>query len=424
MRSLAAPGLILEPQLAQHAEAMFAVLSDPAIYEFENAPPPSVEWLRQRFARLESRLSADGAEQWLNWVIRVESGELAGYVQATVRTDGSAGIAYELASRYWGRGLATRAVGAMIDELARAYGVRRLNAVAVRGNHRSLRLLERFGFAVATPAEHADHAVDPAEVLMSRSVDGGKRGVTEHDERVHLAHGDAWQAEGRLRAALGGGAIEWPGARLMASGLPHAQWNSGDLADPARFDLEAVRAWYARRAVPWGMRVPAGAAFPHGRLHKVIRNMALEAAQFVAAPPPAGVQLRRAGADELRVVATIDARAFDEPVEPLLPWIAPHLAAPAFTVALALLDGAPVGVATAVHTDDRAGRCATLFGVGVLEHARGRGIGAAVTGWLVERAFDAGVTLAHLNPNTEDAARVYARLGFAETRALDVYADL
>src|SRR5437879_10120533 len=47
--------LKLEPQTAAHAEQMFAVLSDPAIYEHENEPPPSLEWLRARFAQLESR---------------------------------------------------------------------------------------------------------------------------------------------------------------------------------------------------------------------------------------------------------------------------------------------------------------------------------------------------------------------------------
>ena len=53
MRTLVAGELSLEPQTAAHAEEMFAVLSDPAIYAFENAPPRSIDWLRERFARLE-----------------------------------------------------------------------------------------------------------------------------------------------------------------------------------------------------------------------------------------------------------------------------------------------------------------------------------------------------------------------------------
>ena len=100
MRTVLTPRLCLEPQIAAHADEMFAVLSDPAIYEFENAPPASVEWLRQRFTRLETRRSADGSEHWLNWVVRLPSSGLVGYVQATVSAGGNAAIAYELASRF------------------------------------------------------------------------------------------------------------------------------------------------------------------------------------------------------------------------------------------------------------------------------------------------------------------------------------
>ena len=123
MRTIAGDGLVLEPQTAAHAADLFAVLRDPAIYEFENEPPPSLEWLRGRFARLESRQSADGSEQWLNWVVRLPGGDLIGYVQATVHADGRAAIAYEFASAYWGRGLARRAIQAMITELAEHYDV-------------------------------------------------------------------------------------------------------------------------------------------------------------------------------------------------------------------------------------------------------------------------------------------------------------
>ena len=168
MRVIETATLVLEPQVASHADEMFAVLSDPAIYEHENAPPPSVEWLRERYRRLETRRSADGCEQWLNWVIRLPTGELIGYVQATVHHDGRAAIAYELASRYWGRSLARAAVEAMISELVARYGVRTLSAVLKRSNDRSLRLLQRLAFALATPELHALRKVEPDEILMQR----------------------------------------------------------------------------------------------------------------------------------------------------------------------------------------------------------------------------------------------------------------
>lgn len=163
--------LTLEPQTAAHAEEMFAVLRDPAIYEHENAPPPSVGWLRERLRRLESRTSPDGTERWLNWVIRVPGAGLVGYVQATVRADGDAAIAYVLSSAHWGRGVARRAVEAMIAELAARHGVRSLSAVLKRENLRSLRLLERLGFSPASPEERAARRVEPDELLMVRGIE-------------------------------------------------------------------------------------------------------------------------------------------------------------------------------------------------------------------------------------------------------------
>jgi RimJ/RimL family protein N-acetyltransferase len=166
MRCIEADGLTLEPQTAAHAEAMFVVLSDPAIYEHENEPPPSLEWLRARFAKLETRLSRDGREQWLNWVIRLPTSELIGYVQGTVRPDGSAAIAYELSSAYWGRGLGQRATRAMIRELVLHYQVRNLSAVLKRTNLRSHRMLLRLGFSLASPETHAELDIEPDEILM------------------------------------------------------------------------------------------------------------------------------------------------------------------------------------------------------------------------------------------------------------------
>ena len=45
MRTIVAWRCTMEPQVAAHAREMFALLSDPAIYEFENAPPVTEEWL-------------------------------------------------------------------------------------------------------------------------------------------------------------------------------------------------------------------------------------------------------------------------------------------------------------------------------------------------------------------------------------------
>lgn len=166
LNRLRAKDLVLEPLGERHADEMFGVLADPAIYEFENAPPQSREWLRLRYRRLESRRSADGSEQWLNWVVRLPSGALAGYVQATVCGDGRAYVAYELASRFWRRGIGSAAVRALLDELAARYAVRSCLAVFKARNFRSEALLRSLGFVAH--AEHAERVggCEPDERVM------------------------------------------------------------------------------------------------------------------------------------------------------------------------------------------------------------------------------------------------------------------
>jgi len=173
MRALTTPQFTLEPQTTAHAQALFAVLKDPALYRYEGEPPPSLTWLTDRLQRLESRQSADGSQQWLNWVIRLPDQSIAGFVQATVRADSSAYIAYVLGSAFWGRGLARRAVAAMLQELCDAYAVRTFWAVLKTDNTRSAHLLGALEFQQAPRHLHAQHDVDATETLMRRDLQNG-----------------------------------------------------------------------------------------------------------------------------------------------------------------------------------------------------------------------------------------------------------
>ena len=245
-------------------------------------------------------------------------------------------------------------------------------------------------------------------------------------ERVRAAHADAWLVLGELREPHGGGALELPGIRLMASGLPHTQWNTGDVDDARLVDVDRVAAWYADRAngagVPWGVRVPTGQWWPHGRRLFGKRLMGLT--RLTAAPPVAGLVVRPATPADLPAVLEVDCVAFGSAQEVERPWVEPHLGSDRVTVALALLDGRPVGTAYALRSDGRAGPAAYLAGVAVLPDARRRGVGAAMSSWLVHRCLAAGAELAHLHPDDDAAARIYARLGFFEVPGLDVYVDL
>jgi ribosomal protein S18 acetylase RimI-like enzyme len=232
--------------------------------------------------------------------------------------------------------------------------------------------------------------------------------------------------------------VRLPGIRLMATGLDHAQWNSGDVVDPARVDVGSVAAWYRERELPWGVRVPAGAAWAHGRHVVHLRMMTVSVPDPPPGPSVAGLTIRPAAPDDLAAVVGVDATAFEVPESQQRPWLALLLAAAdttrsggggsdGVTVALAELDGDPVGSGFAVTTAGDAGPAVYVAGIAVLPAARRRGIGGAVSAWLMGGGGPGPAgepprpRLAHLHPDTDAAARVYARLGFVEVPGLDVY---
>lgn len=183
MQTIVTPELTLEPLHTRHAEAMFEVLCDPAIYEYlDYSSPLSVEHLRDVYARLEARRSPDGSEAWLNWVIRPRDRPLVGYVQATVASNRSAHVAYVLASRYWGQGYAQRAMDAMLEHLAVAHGVERCLATVEVGNQRSVRLLERLAFSPAAARDLQRHHLSTTERMFMRSL--APKGKHHADDRI------------------------------------------------------------------------------------------------------------------------------------------------------------------------------------------------------------------------------------------------
>jgi ribosomal-protein-alanine N-acetyltransferase len=149
---------------------MFAVLSDPAIYEFENSPPDNEVWLEERFRRLEERGPKDGSERWLNWVVRVSTVELAGYVQATVHPTATSFVAYELNSRYWRLGIGSSAVQGMLEELRSQYEVKECIAVLKAQNYRSAGLLDKLGFIQATREQSERYRDGPDESVMVKNI--------------------------------------------------------------------------------------------------------------------------------------------------------------------------------------------------------------------------------------------------------------
>jgi len=249
-------------------------------------------------------------------------------------------------------------------------------------------------------------------------------------ELVRAAHSDAWQVEGALRVPFGGGVAQVRGARLMASGIDHPQWNNGDVDDLSAADVAAMREWYAALDVPWGVRVPTGGPWQHGRFLFRKRLMGVSLDGFGRPASNSGlsgqnrVAIRSAGPDDLDAVLHVDLAGFGGDPDLELRWMAPHVHASTVEVALAELDGDPVGTAYAIRSDGWAGPALYLAGVATVPGARRRGIAGAVSAWLLARGAASGAQIAHLHPDSDEAARVYARLGFVEVDGFDIYADL
>jgi RimJ/RimL family protein N-acetyltransferase len=126
--------LLLEPLRVDHAEEMVSVLADERLYAFTGGAPPALGELRERYTRQAGGRSPDGAELWLNWIVRrTEDGSAVGFVQAAISEDPpppvptTALLAWVVGVRFQGRGYAREATAALVAWLG-TVGVGRLVA--------------------------------------------------------------------------------------------------------------------------------------------------------------------------------------------------------------------------------------------------------------------------------------------------------
>lgn len=96
---------------------------------------------RAAFDRHWARILADATI--VNRTIEAD-GAVAGHI-ACFEEDGRREVSYWLGRQYWGRGIATQALAALLAQIAE----RPLHARVAKDNPASLRVLERCGFAVA-----------------------------------------------------------------------------------------------------------------------------------------------------------------------------------------------------------------------------------------------------------------------------------
>jgi [ribosomal protein S5]-alanine N-acetyltransferase len=144
---LATARLRLRAPLLRDAPALLGILGDPEVTRYHNVRTftalvdahAAVERLQQRYA----------ARDTIRWAIElVEHGEMIGTV-GLLRFDFEhrrAEVGYEIARRWWGRGLAPEAAAAVIGYGFSVLGLHQIEAGVLPGNDASVRVLQKLGF--------------------------------------------------------------------------------------------------------------------------------------------------------------------------------------------------------------------------------------------------------------------------------------
>ncbi|MPZ95605.1 MAG: GNAT family N-acetyltransferase [Propionibacteriales bacterium] len=138
---------------------MARVLDDTSLHAFIGGRPATEKELRARYVRQVVGHSADGAQGWLNWVVRLrESGAAVGTVQATLVNQDrrmTAAIAWVIATPHQGHGYARGAAAAMAEWLLRS-GVDGLVAYVHPDHVASINVATHLGLAPTETVEDGE----------------------------------------------------------------------------------------------------------------------------------------------------------------------------------------------------------------------------------------------------------------------------
>jgi RimJ/RimL family protein N-acetyltransferase len=137
--------LILGPWEAADWSGFRPIATDPEVMRYINGGIPWEDDAIHRFVeRQVARYEEHGYCRWK--LVEKTSGELAGFCGLGLWRDcPDLEIGWWLARRFWGRGLATEAARAALDDIFARVNPGRVMSIAQRANGASIRVMEKIG---------------------------------------------------------------------------------------------------------------------------------------------------------------------------------------------------------------------------------------------------------------------------------------
>jgi ribosomal-protein-alanine N-acetyltransferase len=166
MRYVSTERLVLEPVDARNARELWRILGAPDLRRFQDIPRVRAEEF-ERQVRSRPRALRDHATGRFEWIIRAgKAPESIGWISLRIneRTSHIAEIGYSLVEEARGKGYASEAVAAIIDETFMTTQVSELQACCVPENESSRAVLDRTNF-------HESRLLKSGAMIRGRHVD-------------------------------------------------------------------------------------------------------------------------------------------------------------------------------------------------------------------------------------------------------------
>jgi [ribosomal protein S5]-alanine N-acetyltransferase len=175
MRTLHTERLRLVPVTPANAAVLWNVLQAPDLRDYQDLPDIGLSQFSRTVATRPNVL-APGASGRFEWLIFFEGDDRTplGWVSLRVgeKSSSTAEIGYSVVAEFRGRGIATEAVGALVDEGFVRLHLRRMRAYCMPENLSSLAVLQRCGFerdgVMPNGATVSGHPVDVLAHLLER----------------------------------------------------------------------------------------------------------------------------------------------------------------------------------------------------------------------------------------------------------------